>query len=386
MPQLADAVDGLTEKRATTRLNTLQKVYDLMCEHFAKYPLRDRVETITHGVLQCITRGTSDKEVILGIETLTVINITLYRTHHTGRQQQLAPIELDEETVHRIRDVLTLKAVEGKTNETNQNIRHAALFALAVFGFVEDDPRELLTKNLITYEQEYWKESDNSVLAQAITSWSLMASAVPTHLVVNVLFPRVKSQLIKMLGKGDLGVKMACGEALAFLYESRYMLEDDDEEQEESSFDQVDNDLLETLQQLSTTTTKQVAKKDRSVQKSSFRDVLNTIQDGDSPEIKFVVKKTTLTFHTWGAIIQYNAFKTILGSGLIHHISENPFIQRVFDVHEHVFDEKNARKLNKGEKQAMFSKKAAHQKLNTMEKAIRTRSARDLTLLDNDDE
>jgi hypothetical protein len=386
---LVDSIDGLTEKRATTRINHLQTVYDIMCKHYTKPILSNRIDTLANGVLNCVNRGTSDKEVILGLETITVITITIGRRQQTSHKFSSDNAgQLGDETLQRLRDTLTAKCIEGKPNETNQNIRHAALFSLAMYGFIEDDSRDLVVGLLSTYENEYWrKEKDMNVLAQAITSWSLMASAVPMYLHVQVLLRRVKSKLIKLLTKNDLGVKMSSGEALAMLYQSYYDTQGDDEEEGlEETLGEIDHELLEKLQQLSTQTNKQVAKRDRSVQKSSFRDIVDTIEDGTSPEIKVVIKKNTLTFDTWRSIIQYNAFKSVLGSGLIQHFTNNPLVQEVFGVQGHDFDERAARKLNKGEKQAIFSKKAAHKKLNTIEKATKTRSAHDLTLLDNNDE
>ncbi|KAL0480866.1 interferon-related protein [Acrasis kona] len=388
--KLLDAIDGLTEKRATTRLSNLQTVYDIMSEKHAKAALKGRIDTLTHGVITCVQRGTSDKECILGIETLSLITITV------GSPQGAKPIRGSDDSLHlsdelrqRVRELLTLKCVEGKSNDANQNVRHAAVMALAIVAFVEDDGREVASEMGMCkkFEDTYMsKEPDMSILAQAITGWTLMASITPTHIQASSLLQRIKPRLIKCLNKGDLNVKIACGEALALLYEAVHKdlrhAEDEGEFSDEEILKETDDEWMAQLNQLSTQTTKQVAKKDRSVQKSSFRDIIETIEQGTRPQVKFIVKKTTLTFDDWRSIVQYNALRTVLGSGLIHHVSDNEFVRDVFNVSDVVFDEKSARKLNKDQKQALLSKKSHHKKMDTIDKAMRTRSSHDLTIFD----
>ena len=99
---------------------------------------------------------------------------------------------------------------------------------------------------------------------------------------------------------GNVDTRIATGEAIVVLYESAYEHDED-----------AANDLVEIviprLQELSKDSHKYRSKKDRKEQKSSFRDILKTVEDGDEFYEKVAIsKRETLEITSWASKKQYD--------------------------------------------------------------------------------
>ena len=104
-----------------------------------------------------------------------------------------------------------------------------------------------------------------------------------------------------MLESSDVELRIASGEALIVLFELACDADEDD------AFAMVE-DLLPQLKQLATDSHKYRSKKDRKEQKSSFRDILKTIEDGeDYYERISISKREILEIDSWGQKRQYDA-------------------------------------------------------------------------------
>ena len=101
------------------------------------------------------------------------------------------------------------------------------------------------------------------------------------NILICVFFHLVRScsqlpRLVGMLQSPDVDVRITCGEVLALMYELARDIDPDYEGDDVYG-------LCETLKQLATDSNKFRAKKDRRQQRSSFREVLRAIEEGDSP-------------------------------------------------------------------------------------------------------
>lgn len=93
-----------------------------------------------------------------------------------------------------------------------------------------------------------------------------------------------------------------------------------------------DDNLIETLRNLASDSAKYRSKKDRKQQKSSFRDILKLLEDGqfDNQTIKFGTEH--LYLDNWLRKKQYESFRELLGTGMNAHLQENDFIREMFDL------------------------------------------------------
>lgn len=175
----------------------------------------------------------------------------------------------------------------------------------------------------------------------ALSSWTLLAGvAGGADLLIQhaELFGR-------LLDAPDVDLRIATGEAIAVLYE--YVVDTDDgggsdgedgalegsEDPTREELERVIGDLAPKLKQLSTDSQKFRSKKDRKEQKSSFRDILRTVEEGESYYEKVAInKREKLEIQSWAMKKQYEMVCKALASGTNLHLTENELIRDVFEM------------------------------------------------------
>lgn len=109
--------------------------------------------------------------------------------------------------------------------------------------------------------------------SSALLAWSLLCTVRSNSAVLALAEKHVK-RIIELLESPDVELRIAAGEAIAVLHEvSR-------EVDEHFEVDDAD-ELYEKLRTLATDSQKFRAKKDRRVQRSSFRDILKCVEEGE---------------------------------------------------------------------------------------------------------
>ena len=85
-----------------------------------------------------------------------------------------------------------------------------------------------------------------------------------------------------LLESSDVDLRMTAGESLALVLEFSYDYDSDYEPEDLAG-------LIVTVKQLATDSTKSRSKKDRKEQRSTFRDVLRGVEEGEPPSQKVTV-------------------------------------------------------------------------------------------------
>jgi hypothetical protein len=158
----------------------------------------------------------------------------------------------------------------------------------------------------------------------ALSSWTLLLSIAPPSRVPKL----VNSHLCKLpslLHSEDVNLRIEAGESIAMLYELAR------EHDEDFDMDNVD-ELLVTLRALATDGNKYRAKKDRRQQRSSFRDIIRTIEENDIPHDIIKFGPEILELDGWVRKRQYVAFREVLGSGTNIHLQENLLLRDIFGL------------------------------------------------------
>ena len=132
-----------------------------------------------------------------------------------------------------------------------------------------------------------------------MSSWTLLQTLLPSHHALTSLESHLEL-FEKLLEAGNVDLRIAAGEAVVVLYENAY------NHDEESVNDLVDI-LIPRLQELAKDSHKYRSKKERKEQKSSFRDILKTIEDGEEFYEKVAFsKRETLEITSWAMKKQYD--------------------------------------------------------------------------------
>jgi len=178
-----------------------------------------------------------------------------------------------------------------------------------------------------------------------LSSWTLLATVLPLSRVHELLI-RHAELFGKLLDATDVDLRIATGEAIAVLFE---FLADtqEDEDSDNDEAERTDNSGREDLErviialdalnpklkQLATDSQKFRSKKDRKEQKSSFRDILRTIEEGDGYYEKVAInKREKLEIESWAMKKQYEMVCKALTSGTNLHLTENELLRGVFEM------------------------------------------------------
>ena len=111
-----------------------------------------------------------------------------------------------------------------------------------------------------------------------------------------------------MLHSTDVDLRITAGESLALVLEFAY---DYDSQYEPTDLE----GLIVAVRQLATDSNKSRSKKDRKEQRSSFRDILRGVEEGDPPSVKVKFDKEVLYLDCWYKKLQYDWFCKVRSSG-----------------------------------------------------------------------
>lgn len=211
--------------------------------------------------------------------------------------------------------------------EAGSSVRGKVLFYNTLLCYVcsdlPDDYKDCMSRLLDYMARDDWELANN-----ALSSAGLLLSIFTPMQRMNYITGLIP-QARKQLHHNNVEVRISAGELIALCFE--YGLADNEDFSEEVE----EHDLMVAeLETLSTDSAKYRAKKDRKQQRSSFRDILNTIL-GDESSVEESIKisiQESYEINSWSERFQYNAFKQVLGSGTSVHIQYSPFLREILGL------------------------------------------------------
>lgn len=175
--------------------------------------------------------------------------------------------------------------------------------------------------------------SVSALHTSALNTWTLLLTTCSLDTVLQ-LSDRWSNKIAQLLDSPDVDLRMSAGEALATIHEILVRWNVDFE------LDNCD-ELLEKLRSLATDSSKHRAKRDRRVQRSTFRDVVKLIErDDDGSSMYELVKfgRERLVIESWCKKRQYDSFCSILGPGMNLHLAMNDLLRDIFSLGEPLVD------------------------------------------------
>ncbi|KAG2218111.1 hypothetical protein INT45_002361 [Circinella minor] len=128
--------------------------------------------------------------------------------------------------------------------------------------------------------------------------------------------------------------RIAAGENIALMFDcvqTSYKHADEMsafEIEDKPEYEEID-DLIDTLQRLSTDSNRRVNKQDRKEQKSAFRDIIKSVQEGTRPKQKLKIGGKSMLFRGWARIMILAAFRSFVGAGMAQHLQENELLENI---------------------------------------------------------
>lgn len=356
-------LDGLLEKGFKEREAALNLLKKMFISKYAIDFLDNKRFTLTESLIKSLKRGKSNEQLLaLDVIMLTFIQLGILST-----------------------DVISFLADAKDTLETfmideklDPEVRAACSKAYAMAIFIANDHSYDIVSVLDKLEAIFsnsFSSGDGSIKtftpkvydlhSTALTSWSLLLCMMPLSYVTKAT-QRHLVHLVDLLKSADLDLRIAAGETIALLFE----LAQCDAHSDLNVFE--DDELFETLKNLAKDSAKYRSKKDKKQQRSSFRDILRTIEDGEfeSQSIKFGSEH--LYLDNWVRRKEYEVFREVLCTGMNIHLATNEFIREMFDLGSPIVGSEASRKaISAGmtrHQRAQFNKEQFRNKTKSMSK------------------
>lgn len=334
---LDQCLDALYEKRGSTREVALASLIDAFNNNIHHDFVEKKFATLLHQCLNSIKKGSS-KEITLASHTIGLLALTA----GPGAKAQ----EILEESVSQISDALKTRPETSKVS--------ALLECLAVITFIGgEEPEDTEKAMQIMWQVVHPKLGPNvaapklspAIAAAAISAWSFLLTTMDGRSLNPKSWQESISLLSTMLDRDDRPLRIVVGEALALIFEIGSLEKFVSEPKVSGDKTSEDNDARRVvhIQGLRSKVLNQVrtlsveaggkgsAKKDLNDQRSTFRDVLEFLEDGETPQNSTKIGSgDTLYTSTWSQLIQLNFLKHFLGGGFMRHMQENEFLHDVF--------------------------------------------------------
>ncbi|KAK6176757.1 hypothetical protein SNE40_014996 [Patella caerulea] len=317
--KLKEYIEGTTQKSAQGRKNCLDEIKKALSKCYLYDFLMDRKVTLSDSLTRCLRKGKGDEQALAA--TCFCLLFTQLGTDVEDIFNEIRPL------------MLSLMA----DNSVNLKARSKCALALAISSFLACDEIEQVKSVMKALEDVFrnsYRKGDKSVPthnpetchfhSQALQAWCLLLSIAPTFIVNDI----VSSHLVKLpdlLYSKDLDVKISAGETIAMMYELAR------ETNEDFEGDDIDN-LCDLLKNLATDCQKSQARKERKQQRSSFRDILRTIEEADVPETCVKFGSEHLILNSWVRKKQYDTFCQVMGPSINQQLQFNELLREIFDL------------------------------------------------------
>ncbi|XAR48420.1 hypothetical protein NMG60_11031242 [Bertholletia excelsa] len=317
---LDQCIDALYEKRGSTREKALEKIVETFSGNLQHEFVEKKFVTMLHQFIYSIKRG-SAKEISLACHAIGLLALT------TGPGDKAQEI---------LKESLPHISLALKSGSESSNIL-SLLKCLAVITFIGwTEPEEAEKSMDIMWQLVHPKMGSNVVatkhspatIAAMVSAWAFLLTIMDGQKLEHKNWQESISFLSTLLDKDDRSIRIAAGEALALIFEGGNF---EKFSPEYAHIQGLRGKILNQVRNLSTEAGgKGSNKKDLQSQRNLFRDILEFLEDGYSPETSMKIGGESLNIATWSQLIQLNFLRHFLGGGLDKHMQENEFLHDVF--------------------------------------------------------
>jgi len=337
--KMKDAIELATQKAAAGRVKAL----DAICSGFLKryHPdfISNQKMTICDLVEKSLKKGKGGE-----VEVAARLSMLLSLQLH------------DPEEIYNELKVIMSQIVNDKTAGATSRASVANGLAGLCFVGGGEMVEVVNTMNILesVFSQSYSKSDGTSpsipseltaLHSACLSAWCLLLTLQSSGEVYRMANSTLK-KIEGLLSSNDVELRITAGEAIVLILEFAY---DYDEDYEYVELDS----LISKLKQLATDCSKSRSKKDRKEQRSSFREILRGVEEGDPPNEKVKFGPEVLYLDCWYKKIQYEWFCKVLASGMNLHLGCNYMLREIFELGAPILiDASTSHKPSKSERNA----------------------------------
>lgn len=318
--KLRDAIDMASQKSSQGRTKALENVCRGLQKRMAADFVDDRRVTLTDVIEKSLKRG-KDQEQLAAAKLAMLVSLQ-------GSDS--------EEVFRDLQTTLTSQMLDPSSTPKSRGGMASALGVLTFLGCEWPEfgeTLEALEKVFVTScnpnNAVKLSPETTAMHTEALSVWTLLRSVMPSSKASFYLEGQWITKWAALLESPDVDLRIAAGEAVVVLFEQACEAYDDNGEE---AYNLV-AELLPQLKELSTDSHKYRSKKDRKEQKSSFRDILKTIDDDENYYEKIKINtRERLEIDSWAQKRQYDALCKVLGSGMNLYLTENSLVRDIFGL------------------------------------------------------
>ncbi|KAM3581257.1 hypothetical protein VKS41_006084 [Umbelopsis sp. WA50703] len=332
---LHQVLEDLTEKRSSTRTEALTKLNQIMSRHFVAAALQSRQKEVLELLKKSLKKGGSADE---SIQATRGISLTFINHGEISAAEQ-------EELYQDIMPSLRVCALHSE----NAKVKEQCLQAMAMLTFIAASNADTLRIMEFLFQlletdgadlnlEEIPADEVGNIMAIILRGYGLLFAS--TYGEGSGTLEDAWDELEKVvpvftmfLESGTKDVRVAAGEDIALIFESiniHHNLDDErDPDDPAPEYDEM-NELVQALQQLATDSSRRRGKQERKEQRSAFRDIMRTVEEGERPVERHKFGGKLVTFRGWTKLVELSAFREIIKQGLQHHFAENDLLQSIF--------------------------------------------------------
>ncbi|XP_071702973.1 uncharacterized protein [Rutidosis leptorrhynchoides] len=321
-------LDALFEKRGETREKALVAIIEAFNISLPYEFVSKKFATMLHQCLNCIKKG-SAKEIALASHVIGLLALI------TGSGKKAKEILEDADSP--ISEALKSSSDSSKIT--------SLLECLAVITFVgANEPEETNKYMQIIWQVLHAKLGPNvfttklspQVITAMVSASSFLLTTMDGRTLDSKNWIGSISYFSTLIRWNDRSMRIAAGEALALIFEignlEKVSVRQGYNVKDVMQIQGLKGEILNQVRFLSVEAAgKGSAKKDLNNQRNTFRDVLEYIENGYSPETSLKIGGDSFTTKTWSQLIQLNFLKSFLRGGFVKHMQDNEFLHKVFD-------------------------------------------------------
>jgi len=313
-----DAIDLALEKSTSTRLKGLDAMCQGLMKRYVPDWLENRKDTIIDIVEKSLKRG-KGAEVDAAAKLALLLGLQL----------------LEPEDVYKGLRSTMVQIVSDKTQ--GASARSAAAAGLAGLCFIAGGELTEVVNVMKLLESIFISSApkqDGTLTVHSpemvnlhttcLSGWSLLSTLLAPSQIYEMITSCLR-QLRGLLKNVDVDLRITAGETMVLLLEGVYQ---HDEEFEPEDF----TEIVAELKLLATESSKAKSKKDRKEQRSSFREVLRGVEEGEPPSETVKFGKEVLKLDSWVRKTQYDWFCKIIGPGINFHLGVNSMVREIFEL------------------------------------------------------
>lgn len=319
--KLKEAIEGTLQKSARGRISSLGIIIKSLTSKYMFDFLSGRVITMSDVVERSLKRGKGEEQ-ILGA------NLAALLCTHLGSVQE------SETVFQSLQPILQVLMADPSASVA---VRAQCATSLGLCCFISCSAPEVIQSTMdslhAVFSGSFFKGNGvapmlkpeiSSFHSSALLAWTLLLTILSPPYIMDLVKTHLR-KLPQLLESLDVDLRIAAGESLAVFYELGRQCRE--------NFEGYDIDgLCDKLRLLATDSQKFRAKKDRRQQRSSFRDILRSIEELEPLDIRIKLGKEILYIDTWCHKRQYDAFCQILGSGMNLHLKQNELLRDIFEL------------------------------------------------------